>query len=814
MSKRAILLFFIVGVVYAASSSVSSAWAVGASNISVTCDRWPKASSLEAFARDAVRITGAQTSEEKALAIFRFIRMWTSATDGHVPREPALGDNYIDDPLKVLNVYGAHHCDGLSRIMEVAWRALGFRAEKLYRSGHTQANIFYEDEDGTFRGHLFDVSRGWYVYDRSGKHIATPDEIASDFSLVLMPSKGPIPSRPHYRGMWNWVHAPHVEWPTYSPGLSLRKGEKLILYWSNFNSPYQDNFRKKGKKDFEHGPYSVNYGNAVLVYRPELGTDSWHNGASHVSSHMIQGHDGTEQVLIHPGSTDKTAEVVWTIKSPYIIADAWIDAQIFRKRRQDKLTLAISTDGGSTWEETWQAKELGDIKLRQMSICKRFDLYNPPSCIPVTPFGRYEYKIKIKMRADQEPEGVGIRDIQFTTVLQHNIFALPQLWPGKNIITVNGTLDNETSLLVTYLWSDQMGKSQKNVASVEDTPFEYPIFTAGRTWKDVQCRSLTIEATANRKVGNEVVIREKRLKSASNLSVLQAFGTDEIVGRKKTSPLKTAREYIELLGDPRSRVEALKGLMVLRDPASFERVKDIAFQSIRFPDKDLAVQALHLIDPERSVPVYLSILKMDPRVCWKEDPNNRFVKLEHWYNISALIGHIMAQNAETQAVPHLCMVLRNVVYNDDAWWEPHASIIRSLGRLGEASAASVIRPFLHRNIDAVAQAVWALGEIGDRKSLSKIKELFHQSNYPVIKTNGAIALGKLGDRDIVPNLYKVLQHRDENYRAAGAEALGYVGNKKSVFHLKKMVQQEPFPWVRDKALASLKMLGISAKEVE
>lgn len=100
------LTFFLLSLF--ATESFSST----ARNIQITCDQWPSRYSFQDFAQDAFRLTDAQTKEEKALALFRFIRMWTSATDGNVPREPALGDTYIDDPLKVMNVYGAHHIKG------------------------------------------------------------------------------------------------------------------------------------------------------------------------------------------------------------------------------------------------------------------------------------------------------------------------------------------------------------------------------------------------------------------------------------------------------------------------------------------------------------------------------------------------------------------------------------------------------------------------------------------------------------------------------------------------------------------------------
>ena len=145
----------------------------GAQGIHISCDRWPDCSSLEQFGNDAIRLSNARSNEEKAIAVWRFIQQFTEA--GAVPMEPAYENYYILSPLKILNVYGVHWCDGISRVMEMTWRGLGFRAEKLYKFGHTFADCWWEDEDGVERWHVFDLSQHWFVYDRTGKHIATKD---------------------------------------------------------------------------------------------------------------------------------------------------------------------------------------------------------------------------------------------------------------------------------------------------------------------------------------------------------------------------------------------------------------------------------------------------------------------------------------------------------------------------------------------------------------------------------------------------------------------------------------------------------------
>ncbi|MFP3982476.1 MAG: HEAT repeat domain-containing protein [Desulfurivibrionaceae bacterium] len=771
-------------------------WAASADNIRVVNSRWPDSSSIQSFARDAVRLMDAETDEEKALAVFRFIRMWSSATTGKVPREPALGDTYIDDPLKVLNVYGAHHCDGLSRVMEAAWRSMGYRAEKLYRSGHTQADVFYEDRDGISRWHLFDLSQGWFVYDRPGEHIAGPNEIASDFSLIFRPSRGPKPARPHYWGMWNWMHAPHIEQPSYSPSLSLRHGEKVTFSWGNKDQPYQDNFRKKGKKDIEHGPYPVTFGNAVFTYEPVLNNSNIEEDVFAEPVNLtVRDHPEAGPRAV-PSRTGQPSELVYRVNYPYIVSNALVSGEFYRQHEQDSLSILISVDHGDTWHQVWEAQETGQISLKDLDICREFDIYDEEEDNKGTPFGRYDYLVKIVMQAEGEADAVGIDSLQLKTTVQHNIFALPQLWPGENLIKVDGDFDEGIGLRISYTWQDKSGKDRRNSVWTGTSPYVYDIIADGEKWEDVRCRTLTFEAMPG-EPKNETLVKEKAPdETVQETSPAEAFPIEAIVGRKKTGKLKSTDAYIEDLRSPGKQVQALAGLMVQRDKQAFEAVRKVAFSSKRFPHKDTAVQALYLIDPARAVPAFLDILQMKPGVRWKENPDNKLVKLGHWYTVSALVGNILAESGETRAVPHLVAVLENMIEHDAGNWETQISIIRSLGRLGKPSAAPAIRPFLDGKVDVAAQAVEALGELGDEESIPGIRELFFSSEYSVLKTKAAIALGRLGDKSIRPQLQEMLGNQDENLRAAGARALGRVGENKSLVLIEKALSKERFQWVR------------------
>jgi hypothetical protein len=248
-----------------------------ATDVTVVCDRWPDGSDLKQFGLDAIRLSGAEGEQEQCIAIWRWVRRWTMYTDGNPPTEKFLEKKkgYIDDPIKVLNVYGTHWCDGLSRAVECVWRALGHRAEKFYRGGHTMVNCYYTDYDGVKRWHLFDVSEGGFMYDRARRRLLTPTEMNTDY----------------YNWMAYWVHCAHLEMPTHRMELAFRVGEKLERIWGNQGKPYQDNVRRDHQTvpEWERGPYEVDYGNGCWSYAPDLSKPDWVKGLAEPPVNMAPG---------------------------------------------------------------------------------------------------------------------------------------------------------------------------------------------------------------------------------------------------------------------------------------------------------------------------------------------------------------------------------------------------------------------------------------------------------------------------------------------------------------------------------------------
>ncbi len=155
-----------------------------ATNVTVVCDRWPDCSDLRQFSLDAIRLSGAKTEQEKAQAVWRWMRRVKLQTNGQAPCDPFHPERdgaQVNDPIKIMNVYGAHWCSGLGRVTALMWRALGYEGHAVHRASHGMAGLRYKDYDGVSRFHLFDCNFGGFTLDRKARRILTMDEFSTNY---------------------------------------------------------------------------------------------------------------------------------------------------------------------------------------------------------------------------------------------------------------------------------------------------------------------------------------------------------------------------------------------------------------------------------------------------------------------------------------------------------------------------------------------------------------------------------------------------------------------------------------------------------
>jgi hypothetical protein len=768
-----------------------------ATDVTVVCDRWPDGSDLRQFGLDAIRLSGAKTEHEKCLAVWRWVRRFTMCTDGTPPLEPL--DNprqspnsggYINDPLKQLDVYGAHWCDGLSQTVACIWRALGYRAEKYYLHGHTNVDCFYRDFDGVERWHVLDVSDGGFVLDGSGQRVMSPEEMITDFFSDYC---------------FGYLHCQHTAMPTFRTELSFRQNEKLERIWGSWQQPWQNNVGKQSLPDSEHGPYRFGFGNGRWTYAPELSKPDWTSGLAATP-------EGMAKAKLTPAEAGKPATAVWRFRTPYIISDAEVKIKFARKDIDDTVRLHLSVDDGQTWKMVWECPTnfVGEKEM-VASICEKFKVANtikPPEGFN-SPFGRYNYRLKLELASKDAPADCHVDSIAFRTTVQQNFYSLPQLQPGKNAITVKGNLATGAALKVTYIWDDPSGKNRRNVTVVEQTPFTYEIIAGGTKWEDCVCKAITVEAVTATGLGNRTEDKELPVDFAA-LPPLEPAADTRVKGgsRPDLSKLPPLQQLVDDLNvkTPAKAGAAINALMALREPKAFESIKAFIYE-VQPPAeynnplngvKDAALVALYVSDREKSRPVLLDILSEPSHSKWKEVPRGL---QGNWTSCAAIIGFLAADAGWKEFTLPLVKALQAPVYHADV----PRGILRPLGRLGDARAADAIRHVLETDKDAddLQLAALAAGQIGDRKSIPLLRPLLEE-HYAPCRCNAALALGMLKDKESAPVLRTWLfRTEDENYRGAAAEALSEMGDKESIPALGLALQVEPFPWVREKIAQSL-----------
>jgi len=741
-----------------------------ATNVKVVCDRWPDCTDLRQFGLDAVRIEGATTNEDKALAVWRWMRRCTMRTDGHAPRERRRWVN----SSKILNVYGAHHCAGLSLLMSDIWRSLGYRARRLYRHGHTMADCWYADADGITRSHLFDTNYGWFVYSRGGGHIATAEEIGADFSLYDLPSRTHIPWIDKKMWMWGWCHMVQTALPEPRT-MQVHEGETVERLWGNAAKPYQDNVGVRPWDDPDQPAYKREFGNGTFAFVARFG-ENWRDqlAADPVNAAVKAG----RLLQADPG---QPAEIMYRVLLPYIVADGEV---------------AVASSGGRVDVETDRA---GDWRAVRPAV--------PYSRQGLTveaggPVGRYSYLVRVRLSG-----GAAVTAVTIKTIVQLNSRSLPTLLAGSNKITVNGTLAKGYAVEVTYVWDDLDGKGRTHTARAASLPFTYTIAAAGRTWQDVTCRRIVMRAVADDGKGSRVLTALPK-PSVVPAGSLPSADVRTVIGPKPCPPVKATAQYIKDLSssDAAVRATAAAALTARPDPAAFDALVTVAYDDVTVA-KMCAVQALFRTDRRRAAPILRKLLNKDPVVTWPPKGSTDDQPLH-----SNLVGTIAAMSGRARFdafVPELSRLAYSTSTN--ARW----ACVRALGRINDPRGYATIRRFCRSGRDDTATiSNEAAGRTGDREAIPLLARWLRSKRYPIRTLNAIEALGRIGAEGYTDQMLLHLNRNlhSEAWRATVAEALGRVGEpEKSIPILERLLAKEKWPWVRVKMEAALERLKARSK---
>lgn len=395
----------------------------GSEGIKWTTDRTVDTSSLETIVRDVVRLSGATTNDQKAVALHTWLHHAIFHCAYPVEKAPqSVG------PLKVIKVYGWGLCGGQHTVLKALFETAGWTVRYRGWDGHTTVEVFYDD-----RWHYFDVFLKCYYWTKDRKTVAGQDDINADPSLVLDAVKDGRVPRDHYLCCGDTAegvvegcrtskpHAPSKPsdgWASvtgrdrgYSPALRLAPGSTLRLEWKGQPGKAAVGGRTShscGNKDYRGdrtlGPLLEHYGtrshsNGTFTYAPDF------SKPAEVAPVVLSG------VRAEGGRLAGRGSALFKLPLPYAYVTATVEAAF----EGGEGSVALSADGGKTWH---------------------------PAAGDVSALVRQKYDVWIKA----EIPGALTR-FRVEAVVEHNRSAQPHLLPGPNSVTASADAPGADALL-------------------------------------------------------------------------------------------------------------------------------------------------------------------------------------------------------------------------------------------------------------------------------------------------------------------------------------------------------------------------------
>ena len=440
----------------------------------LTTDRTVDNSSLESITADVVRMAGAKTNDEKAIAIHLYLHRtifhWAYATE-KAPQSVG--------PLKLINVYGWGLCGGQHTVLKALFETMGWKVRYVGWPGHTTIEVEY---DGKW--HYFDTFLKCYYWAKDKSHVAGQEEIAADPSIVLDSVKdgrasaenlccgdtqeGVVAGCKAMKIVGDSKGWASVTWRdnNYNPLLTLRSGATVRQDWkaepNGFAITGKAPQHSCGTKDFRNdkvlGPLNEHYGprnwsDGLFSYKPDFA-----KAADVVDIELKDAKaDGGKLAASGKGTA------VFKLDLPYCFVTAKLDAAF-----EGDGKLALSFDGGKTWADA----AAGDISAQ----------------------AKQKYGVWVKA----EFSGA-LTKFAVEGMLEHNRGAQPYLYNGKNAVTV-ATKDNKlpagTVLKVTYAYQEATapgdrqrwdgkgvtyGETKTVAKEITSLPFTFEIDVGGNT---------------------------------------------------------------------------------------------------------------------------------------------------------------------------------------------------------------------------------------------------------------------------------------------------------------------------------------------
>ncbi|MEA2064239.1 MAG: hypothetical protein U9P14_11110, partial [Gemmatimonadota bacterium] len=451
----------LVGMAFIAAVCVFSAARAGQYSVKIVSSAQPDCWSLEEMVKEV--IAGKDSDREKALALHNFGMAHQIHFIG-----PMEGDDYLDDALKLLGVYGYNLCGNNSTAMCALYNLAGLEARRRFLKGHVVPEVRFEG-----RWNYIDTDMYGYVVKPGDLAIASVDDLIENPGLFARGRLNPDPFFPFDKmeAMQRSVTGAGglKDYHPYSNAhlmrLQLREHESVTCYYRPRGRFYLSpaivphKMSTMYRKYWIDGPVRTNtlawtdtvpasYGNAVFEYEPDLRSRTFSLENPQIEGVRVQG--GDELPPLVSAVKGKKASVVIEVASPWVIAGlqnditdfednsdgAVISGWFWRMEEEDENRILVSLDGGRSWEKVWENTHLGAV----------------PFHVDVTALvqGRYGYLVKFEWTGNGGTGQMGLEGLRLTTWAELSPMALPRLETGLNKMSI--TTSSHRAFLSESRW--------------------------------------------------------------------------------------------------------------------------------------------------------------------------------------------------------------------------------------------------------------------------------------------------------------------------------------------------------------------------
>ncbi|HUU26384.1 MAG TPA: transglutaminase-like domain-containing protein [archaeon] len=441
---------------------------------------------VESIAQEATR--GCRTDEERAFAIFNFVRTNTQ----HLSPP---GDRECLNPVVFLNNYGYANCAYHSAAAVALARSLGMQARVWEVWRHTVNEYRYNNA-----WHMIDSDIELYYLMDDNRTVASVEQLGADQKVTggkpenahLTEFSGrnkcirvlytDIDGNPVYeyqdgktqRGYryffddYSYVQE-YYDFFTYEPhtmAMTIRPNEKLIRNWKG-GSRFYDFRRHLAQYERDPQPWRkpIRYGSGQIVWTPDLKSKAARACLSGEVRELqgdyftVFSYENGLEPAIHVkhkqgGVYDTPSFAMFAVRTPYTVTGGRLKAKVYRgaSTEWDRVNVLVSNDPrGGDREQVWEAPE-GATGSMDVDVSLDGVLY------PAGERGRHVYAVRFEFSANEKndpPTQSGVESLQMITDIQCAPNSLPTLSLGNNTVRYRDETPGPHKVKITHIWNER-----------------------------------------------------------------------------------------------------------------------------------------------------------------------------------------------------------------------------------------------------------------------------------------------------------------------------------------------------------------------